>query len=95
MLARDLDVKRQVPIPIEFRGNYFDEAFRADIVIENEVIVELKVVEAINNAHKKQLLTYLKLARMKLGYLLNFGEATMKRGITRIVKGLPEEVHKG
>ena len=88
---RGLMVERQMPIHIECRGITFDEGFRADIVIENKVICELKSVESINNAHKKQLLTYLKLSGMKLGYLLNFGEALMKDGITRTVNRLDEK----
>ncbi len=58
---------------------------------ENKVIVELKCIEKLNNAHKKQLLTYLRLTGMRLGYLLNFGEALMKNGITRTVNRLIEE----
>jgi GxxExxY protein len=87
---RGLDVVRQVMIPIVCRGVRFDEGFRADVIIENKVILELKSVESITNAHKKQLLTYLKLTGMRLGFLLNFGEAVMKHGIIRIVNGLPE-----
>jgi GxxExxY protein len=84
---RGLSVQRQVAVPIEFEGAQFEEGFRADLVVEGKVIVELKSVEKINPAHKKQLLTYLRLTRMKLGYLLNFGEALMKEGITRIING--------
>lgn len=87
---RGFCAERQVRVPIECRGVCFDEGFRADIIIENKVIVELKSVERVTNAHKKQVLTYLKLTGMKLGYLLNFGEALMKGGITRTVNGLPE-----
>ena len=87
---RGLAAERQVPVAIECRGTRFDEGFRADIIVENKVVVELKSVERINNAHKKQLLTYLRLTGMRLGYLLNFGEAVMKTGITRTVNGLPE-----
>lgn len=82
-----LSVERQVAIPIEYRGITFTEGFKADIVVENRVIIELKSVDAINKAHKKQLLTYLRLAGCKLGYLLNFGEALMKDGISRIING--------
>ncbi len=80
-------VRRQVAIPIEFEGIRFDEGFRADLVVEDKVIVELKSVEAITRAHKKQVLTYLRLTGMKLGYLLNFGAPTMKEGIYRIING--------
>ncbi len=85
-----LNVARQVPIPITFHGLTFDEGFRADIVVDNKVILELKSVESVSNAHKKQVLTYLRLAKMKLGYLLNFGEALMKDGITRTLNGCIE-----
>ena len=87
---RGLSADRQVTIPIVCRDVRFDEGFRADIIVEGKVIIELKSVERVTNVHKKQLLTYLRLTGMKLGYLLNFGEAMMKAGITRIVNGLPE-----
>ena len=85
-----LKVKRQVPIAIEFDGIRFDEGFRADMVVEDKVIVELKSVESVSKAHKKQVLTHLKLTGMKLGFLLNFGEAVMKDGIHRIINGTIE-----
>jgi GxxExxY protein len=83
-------VQRQVPVPIVFKGIRFDEGFRADIIIENKVLLELKSVERIVPAHKKQVQTYLRLTGLKLGYLLNFGEAVLKSGITRCVNGLEE-----
>ena len=89
--GRGLEVQRQLSIPIRYENIHFDEGFRADLIIEEKVIVELKCVEKLNNAHKKQLLTYLRLTGMKLGYLLNFGEALMKDGVTRVVNGLTEE----
>lgn len=82
-----LDVQRQIKIPVEFDGIRFDEGFRADLVVDGKVIVELKSAEAVTKAHKKQLLTYLRLTGMKLGYLLNFGEALMKDGVSRIING--------
>jgi len=90
LLRRGLTVVRQHPIPIEYKGIRFDEGFRADIFINCKVIVELKSVERVTAAHKKQVQTYLKLTGCKLGYLLNFGEALMKDGITRCVNGLEE-----
>ena len=87
---RGLNAERQEPITIECRGIRFDEGFRADILIERKVILELKSVERVTNVHKKQLLTYLKLTGLRLGYLLNFGESIMKNGITRTVDGLPD-----
>lgn len=77
-------VKRQVAVPLEYDGVHFKEAFRADIVINDKVILELKSVEKLNKAHKKQLLTYLKLSGMTVGLLLNFSEELMKHGISRI-----------
>lgn len=88
---RGLRVERQVPISIEFRGIKFDEAFRADILVESKVVLELKSVEQVTPAHKKQLQAYLRLTGHKLGFLLNFGEALMKKGITRAVNGLEED----
>ena len=84
---RGLSVNRQVSIPIEYHGIKFDEGFRSDILVENKVIIELKSVESVNKAYKKQVLTYLRLTGHKLGYLLNFGEALMKDGISRIING--------
>ena len=76
-----LHVQRQVSIPIEFKGETFDEGFRADLFVDGKVIIELKSVEKISAVHKKQLLTYLKLTNTKLGFLLNFGMELMKDGI--------------
>jgi GxxExxY protein len=87
---RGLQVERRVPVPIAYRGVKFDEGFRIDLILDHKVIIELKCVEALSYAHKKQLLTYLRLADKRLGYLLNFGGAVMKNGITRIANGLPE-----
>ena len=75
-----LRVDRQVPIAIRYKDMIFDAAFRADLVVEEKVLVELKSVEQISEAHKKQVQTYLRLRGYKLGFLLNFGEALMKRG---------------
>jgi len=83
-----LRVERQVSVPVEFDEIQFEIGFRADLVVENLVIVELKSVDKIDRAHKKQVLTYLKLTGMKLGFLLNFGQDVMKTGITRMVNGL-------
>lgn len=84
---RGMKIERQVPIPIEYKGIKFNEGFRADIIADSKVIIELKSIEALNNAHKKQVLTYLKLTGLKLGYLLNFGESLMKNGIIRVING--------
>ena len=87
---RGLSVERQVPIPIKYDGLQFDEGFRADIIVERKVILELKSVTDITLAHKKQIQTYLRLTDCKLGFLLNFGAALMKNGIVRTVNNLEE-----
>jgi len=84
---RGLLVQRQLPIPITYDNIQFTDAFRADLVIDDKVILELKSVERVTKADKKQLLTYLRLSDRKVGYLLNFGQALMKDGISRIING--------
>ena len=86
----ELSVKRQVPVPIFYRGIKFNQGFKADIIVEDRVIIELKSVENILPVHKKQLQTYLKLTGCKLGYLLNFNEILLKDGIVRCVNKLEE-----
>ena len=85
-----LKVQRQVPIPLVYESVRFDEGFRADLVVEDKVLVEIKSVEKIAPVHKKQLLTYLRLADKRLGLLINFGEALIKDGISRVVYRLEE-----
>lgn len=87
---RGLVIERQMPIPIAYDNLRIDEGFRADIIVNNSVILELKSVVSITLAHRKQIQTYLRLSGMKLGFLLNFGEAMMKDGIVRVVNGLEE-----
>ena len=87
---RGLRIERQVAVPIEYKGLHFDEGFRADLIVESKVILELKSVERVTHAHKKQVLTYLRLTGRKLRFLLNFGEAVIRDGIYRIVNGLPD-----
>jgi len=90
--SRGLAVGRQVPVPIVYRGLRFEEGFRADLIVAGRVLLELKSVERVTPAHKKQVQTYLRLTGLKLGYLLNFGEALLKDGITRCVNRLEEDV---
>jgi len=85
---RGLFVERQKPIPIHYEEITFEEGFRADLIVANLVIVELKSVETVIPVHKKQLLTYLRLADKRLGLLINFGSALFKDGIFRVVNGL-------
>jgi GxxExxY protein len=88
--SKGLTVQRQLPIRITYKSMTFDEAFRADLLVAAKVIVELKSVEFLSNAHRKQLQTYLRLTNLKLGYLLNFGSALMKDGIVRAVNNLED-----
>ena len=83
-----LMIKRQCPIAVIWDNMKMDQGFRADIIVEDKVIIEIKSVEAISSVHKKQLLTYLKLTDLKLGLLVNFNEALIKNGIQRIVNNL-------
>jgi GxxExxY protein len=87
---RGLVLARQVPISFEYDGIKIDEGFRADLVVNGLVVVELKSVENVLPVHKKQLLTYLRLTGKKLGLLINFNEVLIKSGITRVVNGLEE-----
>ena len=82
---RGLRVERNVAVDFEFNGMYFRDALRIDLLVEDTVIVELKSVERLAPVHPKQLLTYLRLTRRPVGLLLNFGAATLKEGIKRVV----------
>ncbi|MDR6146975.1 GxxExxY protein [Sphingomonas sp. SORGH_AS870] len=77
--------ERQRAVDFSFDGLQFDGAFRIDLLIEGSLLVEIKSVERLNAAHAKQLLTYLRLTRQPLGLLINFGGATLKEGLRRIV----------
>lgn len=87
---KGLQVTRQQPISIEYDGILFNEGFRADLIVEDKVIIELKSVEQLAKVHYKQLLTYLRLYDKRLGLLINFGSALIKDGIVRIVNRLEE-----
>jgi len=87
---RDLSVKRQVPVPVVYKGKKLDCGYRLDVVVENAIILELKSCEKIEPIHKAQLLTYLRLSGFNLGLLLNFNVSVMKDGIVRIVNELKE-----
>ena len=85
-------VRSEVPVPIFYRGQkVHEEGFRIDLLVENTIIVELKSVEKVRAVHKKQLLTYLRLAKKPLGLLINFNETLLKDGITRIINDPPTE----
>jgi len=83
-----IQVERQAGIPVIYENVKMDIGFRADVLVENKLIVELKSIESILPIHKKKLLTYLRLAKMKLGLLVNFNVDLIKDGIFRIANGL-------
>ena len=87
LAGEGLVVERQKPIPIDYGGLTISEGFRADIVLEGSLIIEIKSVERFAPVHGKQLLTYLKLTGQPLGLLMNFGAATFQEGVKRIVNG--------
>ncbi|RUA29170.1 MAG: GxxExxY protein [Bacteroidetes bacterium] len=83
-----LEIKRQFPIPVQWNNKTMEMGFKADLIVEDKVIIELKSIESLQAVHKKQLLTYLRLSGIKLGLLINFNENLLKNGIKRIVNGL-------
>ena len=85
-----LDVDRQVAMPVIYKEMRFDEGFRADLIVHDCVIVELKSVERMGAVHAKQLLTYLRLSNKRLGLLINFGDPLFKNGVKRVVNGLSD-----
>ncbi|NWG29829.1 MAG: GxxExxY protein [Ignavibacteriaceae bacterium] len=88
IIKRGLNLERQKGIPVVYDNIKMELGFRADILVENKVIIELKSIDAIAPVHAKQLLTYLRLTGLKLGLLVNFNEALIKDGIKRIVNNL-------
>ena len=91
--SRDLDIVRQVPMPVVYRGVRIDQGYVADLIVGNKVIIELKSVMEVIPIHKKQLLTYLRLANMRLGLLINFNVPLIRDGLHRVVNGLQEKDH--
>ena len=81
-------IERQKSLPLNYEGVKMNIAYRVDIIIENKVILELKAVEALNDVHLAQILTYLKLSECKLGMLINFNVSLMKNGVRRVVNKL-------
>src|SRR5207244_1653680 len=88
LTKRGLLVRTEVPIPVVYEEVKLEIGFRADLLVQELVIVELKSIEALAPVHKKQLLTYLRLADKRLGLLINFNVPLIKDGITRVVNGL-------
>jgi GxxExxY protein len=88
LMKQRLPVKRQEGIAVVYDGLKMEMGFRADLIVDNKVIVEIKSVESLAKVHYKQLLTYLRLANLQLGLLINFNEALIKDGIKRMVNNL-------
>ncbi|MBL8663626.1 MAG: GxxExxY protein [Candidatus Odyssella sp.] len=93
VLSRDLErrglrIERQKSLSFEYDGLRFNDAFRIDLLVESSVVVEIKSVERLSPVHPKQLLTYLRLMKLKVGLLINFGAPIIKEGIHRVVNGL-------
>jgi len=89
----DMKVRSEVALPVLYQGQKVDEeGFRLDLLVEDTIIVELKSVEKVQDIHKKQLLTYLRLAKKPLGLLINFNETLLKDGITRIINTQTQEI---
>ena len=87
---RGFRCSRQQPVPISFRGVRIEAGFRADLMVEDRVIVEIKSVASVAPVHKKQLLTYLRLGDKRLGLLINFNVCLIREGICRVVNGLED-----
>jgi len=90
LTAQGLHVERQKLLPLTWRNLVVDEGYRADLVVETKLVIELKSVETLIPVHQKQLLTYLKVGNYKLGLLINFGAALLKDGLERVVNGLQD-----
>ena len=88
LTKRNLTTRQQTPVPLVYEGLTFDVGFKTDVVVNDLVILELKSVEKLEPVHFKQLLTYLRLTRLRLGLLINFGENLLKDGIHRVVNDL-------
>jgi len=86
--VKGINVKREVPIPVNYKSVKLDLGFRLDLLVEDKVIIEVKSVENLAEVHHKQVLTYLKITGLKLGILVNFNVAHIKDGIFRKVNGL-------
>jgi iron complex transport system substrate-binding protein len=83
--VRGLSYQSQLPIPLEYKGRLVEVGFRADVIMEHRLLIELKAVEALLPIHRAQVITYLKLLKLPLGLLINFNEVLIKNGIRRIL----------
>jgi GxxExxY protein len=86
----ELEFERQIAVPVSYNGVALGPGFRADFIVENAVLIEIKSVERTSPVHRRQLLTYLRLTGLRLGLLVNFGEELLRKGISRVANNLPE-----
>jgi len=84
-----LSAERQVPVPLVYRGRNLECGYRIDLLIDTQLIVEVKAVEKLHPIHSAQVLSHLRLSKLKLGLLINFHEHSLKHGIKRVVNGFP------
>ena len=85
LFLRRIEFKRQIPIPVEYKGVHLDCGYRADLIVQDEAVLELKSVEHILKVHEAQLMTYMKLLKLKKGLLINFHVSALRHGIVRRV----------
>jgi GxxExxY protein len=90
LVKRGLRVSKQVPIGLKWDNLTFDVGFRADLIVDDSLLIELKSIDELAPVHKMQVISYLKLTQLRLGLLINFGETLIKDGIVRLVNGLPD-----
>lgn len=88
LMKLNLEVKRQVPLALQYEEVFLDCAYKADIIVNDKVIIEIKAVKKLEDLHSAQLLSYLRISHLKLGLLINFNETTFIQGFKRIVNGL-------
>ena len=91
LVAAQIRIERQKALPLVYRGVTIECSYRADLVVEESVLIEVKALETLGPIHSQQLYTYLRLGNYPVGLLLNFGAPTMKAGIKRMVNGFPEK----
>jgi GxxExxY protein len=93
IVGRGLEVERQKPLPVVYKGVHLDCGYRLDLLVEKCVIVEIKAVEALTSVHEAQLLSYLKLSGYKVGLLINFNVKLLKHGVRRVVNDFPDSLN--
>jgi GxxExxY protein len=94
LLLRNLKFERQVNIPVRYKGVQLECGYKLDLIVEDKAIVEIKSVEKVTSVHTKQLMTYLRLKDKKVGLLINFNEAVLKKGIHRVINGFLEPLER-